>query len=476
MSNLKHMRDALILEIEQRVITLTHAQVGKGTFHLVSCDQVEVRSLRTGDVCDAVNHLLATVGTKERKVHVVLGDRRFVHTKIETPRLPSGELAAYVRREVLREAKLEGTTNLLLSCEVNGTIGRSKLQCGVVALPSEVWEPVRAGLVRVGVEVGSLSSVEDAATAICNQNQSRHLAILDLAGRGARFVQSDDGVVVRVRRFPLPSLDANIGSAEDQACAAPHLAVEIRRTLDHFKSAGLVSPEVLVLSHQVQNGNELLERVTGEVPLTEWFQLESNLCGKGLTPGLAALGTIRRLASGKVRDLRCGSGIDVPLSKSRGVATLMAGIATVILGTASAWVDHRVNNMSYEAHLMDEQAGILERSGAEDRAVRELETLGRKKLDRALRLRRPFSLAIAAICNATQESMALDELSIDDAGELVIEGTVRESSSLRALEIIGEFTSQLRALPYLKRPVESVDEGGIGEGVRFRVAAQWRLP
>ncbi|MFM1871242.1 MAG: hypothetical protein RL398_664, partial [Planctomycetota bacterium] len=71
-------------------------------------------------------------------VHVVLGDRRIQHHRLEVPVLPVADLQDMVRREAMRVTSVASIHEVLIGLEPVRWCGRGKLRLAFTAMPKSV--------------------------------------------------------------------------------------------------------------------------------------------------------------------------------------------------------------------------------------------------------------------------------------------------------------------------------------------------
>jgi hypothetical protein len=466
-----HRRFA-VLEIEEGSVSLT---IGAGTrraFAIESC----ARQPRPDDdeLPAALGALLAATDAPVRDVHVLLGDRRFLHYKAELPRMDAIDLRAFVRRESVRIGSLADDVALLADCRHEQRLRGGHHRFSVIALPAQVWATIAPALARNGLEAMTLTSVEDSMARVLPAGVET-AAVLDISGGRARLVHADHGIVTQVRRFLLPGTKAT-GDEPDPMLVA-HLAMEVPRTLDYLAEIGERRPSLLLLSHRIPIGSDELPMIAAEIETCRQFAAPFEIPYDQPQPSLATVGALQRLLQGAPRSLLGGISAQGPRSR----APLVAVVLTVAVGAAASVEALR---LQAETALIDQSTAATARDLAALQAdeQRLLESIGPgapasdAELDAVLRRRRPVSLLLASACNAAPATIRFESLAVTAEDRIELRGHTVAGGRMAGLRAIADLTERLRTLPCVGQCAEDVLDLADADELAFTVQLGWRTP
>lgn len=467
-------RQHAILEIEEGALSLTVASQVGGTLQIDLCQRVLRPDAEVETLSRAIAELLQAVATEIRQVHVLLGDRRFLHFRIEVPRLRPDELRAFVQRECLRVGSLTADVRVNGHCQRLRRLSNGNYRFAVVALPSRVWPLLQPAFDRNGLEVLTLTSIEEGMRAVLPANAPDTAALLDVSGNRARFVHTEHRAVTQVRRFLLPTMSTD-GEADPMLAA--HLAIEIPRTLDYLAEIEHPLPRALFIGPRTPIADSELDSLAGDIPLCDRLPLPFSIADHQAAPSLATVGRLHDVLSRRLRSVLGDLHVEAP----RSPAPLLAALAAAAAGAAvaSQVAPLRELNLQLEREAAVTADSLLELGQQETELLAGRDPtppLADDQLDTVLRHRRPASLLLASVCNAVPAGIALSELAFSNSGEIVVRGRTTESSRLLSLQMIADFTDGLRRVPCLTNGSEDIVGDTDTAGVAFAVRFGWRQP
>lgn len=464
-----------ILEIEEGALSLTVASQVGGTLHIDQCQRVLRPDTEPETLSSAIGELLRAVDTEVRQVHVLLGDRRFLHFRIEVPRMRPDELRAFVQRECLRIGSLAADVRVNGHCQRLRRLSNGNYRFAVVALPSRAWQQLQPALDRNGLEVLTLTSIEEGMRAVLPANAPDIAALLDVSGNRARFVHTEHGAVTQVRRFLLPTM-SNDREAADPMLAA-HLAIEIPRTLDYLAEIEHPLPRALFVGPRTPIAETDLDTLAGDIPVCERLPLPFGIADHQAPPSLATVGRLLAVQSRRPRSALEGMHVEAPRSPVPLLAAL--GAAAAGLAVATQVSPLRERNAQLEAEAAATAQTLLELGQQETELLADRDPtppLADEQLDSVLRRRRPASLLLASVCNAAPAGIALTELAYSNAGEIIVRGRTTEPSRLLSLQMIADFAEGLGRVSCLANGSEDIVSDNDTTGVAFAVRFGWRQP
>lgn len=463
-----------IIELEDGTLTLTIAEVARHQLTVTSCRRVALGNLHGDGPGAALRALQAEFQGAMARVHVLLGERRCQHFTLQLPRLASAQLRTLVVRESLRLAGLPEGTAMLARARVVKRSPHGRFVLGVTAVASDVWEPLARVFQGLGIEVLSLATVEDGLGQAIDFSLPPRTAVVEFSSGRARFVCCEHGAPTQVRRFLVSGFES--GDAIDPAVLGAQLAMEVPRTLDYLKEQGQARPEALLLSRRTGLCEDDLEVFTEQGIRCVLARADWQLADGADQPGLASIGRLRALQRGvELTSLSAGVTVHLPMSRTRPLL-LAAGLATGLfgigLGTAQLGV---VDGMRLELRQLRLESARLDRTAAAS-TVASGATSTAQLAQRVLAMRRPCSLLLAQICNATAPACELQRIDFDGVTGVTVSGRVVETSRTRALAALRAFADGLGRIGCVaNRGREEVGElDGDAARLRFSLALRWR--
>lgn len=465
------------IEIEEGGLSLAIAERQRHGFELLIQIGARLASLERNDVLMALREVLGNLPGRVESAHVAIGERRSIHFLSKVPMLSPREMSLFINREAHRLGSLAPDVEVLSSSRYLKPQKNSTHLFGAVALPAHVWEPVGAAFEELGIEVLSLTSIEDAASEVLPEDFHNPAAILECSAGKVRFVYCEHGSPAHVRRFLLPGGESALG---DSTLVATQLAMEVPRTLDYFCDQNCEQVRSLLISHKFGLDDTLAPMVSGDV---EDFRLHSPpiAVDRSQQPGLATYGMMARALAGKRVSLLHDELVEVPLR----LGTKLLAAAGVLLGVAAGSAVFTLAPKSEELRLRAE-ASAAERSevSAELNEVRvqqaaEAERLAgvspdARRLAELLHTRRPVSLMLASVAAAAPDGVAIEQLSLAPGRTIVVSGRVEGESRMASLDGMAAFSKALGRIGCVAKVDEQV-AGGVRPGsLQFTIHLDWR--
>ena len=460
-----------ILELEDTGLVWSCFEQTRRRVKLLRCSRKDLSSLEPEELYPALEAARREVGFDNGPVNVVLGDRRFVHFDITTPRLDGAELRALVAHEARRRGSLAQDSRIICSLRLINRESRRLHRFGVVALPTAAWDPVAAVLARAHINVVSLTSLEDAMTAALPANASRDAALLEVSGDRARIVAAHDRRVLQVRRFLLP---AGRAAASDPSFVATQLALEVPRTQEFFVEQGQAEPQTLIVSHLLHFDEELIGMIGGFADVRV-FELPAQMDKESAVPGLATFGALERIRARSVTNILAVAEPNYPLG-ARGRA-FVAACLLLATGLGYGAVKVHKERKPLQAELARINTDLRELQAQESALAVDVEPdreLFARRIEGILERRRPISRLFAEACKLAPEAVHLEELTLVQDSRIEVVGRVDALDRLAGLDAISRYSAALQRLAFLRQKAEDIVPGASGNQLGFKLAFAWR--
>jgi hypothetical protein len=467
-----------IVEIEEGALNVVvGVRAGRGA-RVLRAVRAPLADLGRESVARALRALPGDVLRGAAGVHVILGDRRVQHFASSVPRMPAGEMAAFVTREALRLTGQQQPDEALVAMRLARTLPGRRCTVAAAALPRAVWEPIGAACEESQFRVLGLYASETCIALAAPAKAGEPVAVLECSAGRARFVLCDGPHPVQVRRFVI----SGAGEANG-AVLATQLAMELPRTFDWLRESGQALPKVLLLGTRVAIDDESLGMLRGEdLQRIERAQPSLAVDEETQRPSLGASMLLLALCRGAPPpSLLAGPRLVLPMGAGRPLAVASALLAGAVL-SVSAVVDFQARrSLQWELAQVHAETERVQRQIAESEPpsppVNE-PAADEGLLAAALATRRPVSLLLAQVSNAATASMHLDELRFASADRIVVTGLVGGDSRREALADLAEFGRRLRQIPFLQADGqdEVAEVPGSRNRFRFKLHLAWRHP
>lgn len=468
------MPHRVVIEIEAGALSLTVARQRRGGSQVLRCARRPLPDPTAEAMAAVLVQLIADAPLPTRDVHVLLGSHGLMHFAVQTPRLSDDVLRDLVVREARRHGALAADTAIVAHVRAGGPDRGSLASLAVCAASVAVVDPVLAACARAGLRVRSLTSVEDGLAAAA-AGRRECAAVLEVVGGRIRFVTCRAGIPFLSRRFLVAG-----GEAADPEAISAQLLLEIPRTLDWLREQDAPPPERLLVGHrsslrpadlaQLQELGMPVARLAAAVAVDQGIA----------TPSLSTVGLLRRLHEdgGGLGSLHLG-GVHLRLRRSRTQVARDAALVAVALAGGALAVERW---QRLQPLLVQREQGAAEIARLQDALSAEAgaapggETASRSVVDAAvLGRRRPYSLALARLCELVPDGVRLTELRLDD-DRLTLTGRATGTSRLAALSSLQRFASVLRAVSWLGGGRDVVEDAVDGAAVGFVFERVWRRP
>jgi len=461
------------IEIEEGCLTMTLAERHRGRFASLVHESTSLPSLERSDVVDALKRILSNVPSKVEGAHVALGERRSIHFLSKVPMLAPHQMMAFVDREAHRLGSLAPDVNVLSASRYIAPLKNNIHLFGAVALPAHVWEPIGRAFAELGIEVLSLTSVEDAISAVLPEDFATPAAVLEVSAGRVRFVYCERGSVSQVRRFLLPGGE---DALEDPSMVAAQLAMEVPRTMDYLCDQNCEAVASLLISHRLGLDMTLAPMVAGDVDDFKVFRPEE-ASDVDQCPGLATIGMMRRALRGDVASLLKSEIARVPVGWTTKV---LAAVGLVVgMGAVAGVLALEPSEREFAAKLRatDEQRAALEEARlAQQRAQaqRGLSSPEELRREELMLSRRPTSLMLASVANAAPDRLFIEELTMAPKRTIVVSGRVEGETRIESLHRIAAFSEALQQVECVRKVDEEVSRGAQDGTMSFTIQLDWR--
>ena len=468
------MTKHFILEIDEGSLSLVVVEIHRKKVNVIESRKVTLSSMEGSALVFALHDVLKEQDTEGAQVHVVLSDPNFLQFDLPLPRLERSDQEAVMIREARRLGSIPEEDDVLLGSRRINKVNNGSWRHAVVALPDKSVQPIRDALAREGLEIHSLTSVEEAAVRLLPKSIADATLFLDHGAGRIRFVFVEDGVITQRRHILAPGLDDNGGGPEN-GFWVDQLSMEIGWNLDYLGDMGKSRPECLVLSQDLDFSEEQIEKISGEL---------------NLLPGSEALysgpdGRLTQATQGIIRSLVIGDGISVcgALAHSGRVDgrlvlwTALSSALCLASIAVTGWVMNRGLEISGEITRGETQLQGLQ---LERQAIGEnLDAIElseeRSRLRKALGSRRPLSLFLAECCSKVPTGISLIEVRVQPDGALHIRGRASGPDRLASLDLVKAYRQSLQELGFLERIRERVERfAGAEAWLDFLIVAHWR--
>ena len=462
----------LILEIDDAEIVATLAQRRRSTWLIQAVRRADISGAEGASLALGLRTALQGLDIQKALVHLAFSERRFLHFVLEAPRMPRHELDSLILRECRRLAGGDQGTQMIWASRELGR-GERGTRHAVVALTELAWQPMLTALQRGGIEVASVTSLEEAASRVPAGQVPGRALLLDVNQRRARLLYLEQGAVVQRRRIP-PAVGA--GDADAAAALATHLALEVPRTIEFFANQGLKAPEAVAISPRFGFDATMTSMVAGELPVLALPPMPWLLPEGDPPPGLPTHGILRALLEGSELSLLSGH--------PRMRRDLRPSLAAAILSTTAlalglagvVQLDQRGDSRALELQSAQRRVADLQRET--ERLTAEMDARRPHQLDPELAAivgtRRPMSLFLARVCEASAVGIGLRELKLSSQTGISVSAQVQGGNRMDALQRMSTFTSALQRLPFLADDRGNMDpQQSAGGAIQFEFQAVW---
>jgi hypothetical protein len=462
----------LILEIDDAEVVATLARRHRRGWQIAAVRRAEIAGAEGASLAMGITTALQGLDVQDAEVHLACSERRFVHFAVEVPRMTAPELQALILRECRRLASTDHNARMLWASRPAGLSDKGE-RWAVVALPDQAWQPIHNVLTRSGIEVTTVTSLEEAASQSAGPRLPERLLLLDLNQQRVRLAYLDRGAVVQRRRIP-PQMGA--GGDEGAETLATHLGVEVPRTLDYFANQSLATPAAIAMSPLLELDDAMRAVVAGDLPVHPLPAFPWPLPQGERQPGLPTQGILMALLADSAMSILDQT--DKARRDRRPSVVAAAASTALIAGSLAGFVHlgERAQGVRLEAAAHVARTVALEQQAAELTARVEQRRPRPVDPDLAavLGTRRPMSLLLARLCAAAPAGVGIRELRMHSQNGLLVLGQVSGDTRMDSLQRLGGFTSALQALPFLTDDRGNADLlPGNANSMLFEFQASW---
>ncbi|MCA8943005.1 MAG: hypothetical protein KDB80_10635 [Planctomycetes bacterium] len=471
----------VVLEIEEGSAALTVAEADRRSLHVRSCARASLPDVRRGTVLTALRVLLSAAGTPVERIHVVLGERRMQHFVAEVPKLGPDEIRDLVARESRRIGSLPSEVELLGHCWPLPRHRGKPPRAAAVCVARNAWQPIESALEELRIPIASLTSMEHAIAGAIPPTMPARTAVLEISAGKARFILCERDTVLQSRRFMLPS---GVDSDGDSSMIQVQLAMEVPRTLDYLAEQGHGRPDGLLVSHRVFRNDEDTQMLRQEVAECRRYVPRARLADGVEVPGLATFGVLERLTSPRrtpLHTLTAGISVTVRRSPARIAAALLA----ILVGSVGGIAGFQKLDAREDLHAVHELARVerqrLEAELASERTRTEHAlplSPDQARLLGILNERRPLSLLISEIANATVDGIVLDAIEFGRGDRITLSGQARGASRVVALDRFSGYLESLEDIALVasdgRESIQRSEDDA--RRIAFTVNLFWRTP
>ncbi len=468
------MAKHFIFEIDEGSLSLAVAEVRRKKIQVLLHRRVALPSMEGSALVFAMHDVLKDQDKDGAFVHVVLSDPNFLHFDLQLPRLEFTDLKTVMKREARRLGSVPDEDQVLLGARQLEKIGRGAWRHAVVALPENSLRPIKDALKREGLEIHSLTSVEEAAVRLLPRSLPDATLFLGHGAGRIRFVYLERGVITQRRHILAPGLDDQGGGPEN-GFWIDQLSMEMGWNLDYLGDMGKARPESIVLSTDLDLSEEQVEKIRGELPLLEaapplFESPEGNLTQstQGILHGLVAGGAI------SIFGVRGGPR---RLDKKLVLWTSLSACLSLVLLAGSGWVMQR--GAEIQERIQEDRSRLQDLRSEREGIAEDLDAIEareeRARLRAVLGSRRPLSLLLAEFCKNVPTGIHLAEMSVKPDGALYVRGRASGLDRLGSLDLVKAYRESLQKLEFLVEVRERVERfEGEEAWLDFLILARWR--